>query len=89
MPKAPILSRFRLYERMRDGSERDLEWNVVNTSLGQMIEPRSHTIHFGAMPQRDPYDLENVNGRQLIQADQMPSLLGTGGDLWPRTYNTL
>ena len=86
MPKAPILSRTRLYETLRDGSFRNLDWNLVNTTLGAMMEPVS--IVMGPITQRDPYD-ESFTDRMSISGDQQYQLMGTGGQLWPRTFNTL
>jgi hypothetical protein len=40
MPKSPILNREVFYERLRDGSFRMLDWALVNTTLGTMVEPR-------------------------------------------------
>lgn len=41
MPKSPILSRECFFETLKDGTFRDLDWNLVNTELGAMIEPNS------------------------------------------------
>ncbi len=41
MPRAPILSRELLYTTNPDGSFRLLDWCLVNTSIGAMIEPRN------------------------------------------------
>lgn len=39
--KAPILARDRMYGRMRrTGDLYPLDWNIVNTELGAMMEPR-------------------------------------------------
>lgn len=40
MPRLPILSRETFYDTNPDGSLRLLDWNLVNTSLGAMVEPR-------------------------------------------------
>ena len=40
MPKGPILRREVFYDILGDKSIRFLDWNLVNTSLGAMIEPR-------------------------------------------------
>lgn len=41
MPKAPILKRRLFFEKVRGGSMRLLDWAVVETSLGTMVEPRT------------------------------------------------
>lgn len=41
MPRSPILSREIFYDVLNDGSFRELDFALVNTSLGAMIESRS------------------------------------------------
>jgi hypothetical protein len=40
MPKAPITARTLIYTTNSDGSFRLADWNLVSTSVGQMVEPR-------------------------------------------------
>jgi hypothetical protein len=88
MPKAPILDRECFYEILRDGTTRDLDWNLVNTSLGAMLEARTLVTIGGPVQQWDPYDM-SVNRRTPMSTEMFASLMqGSGGDLWPRTFNT-
>lgn len=41
MPKLPITTRTILFQRLASGSLIRLPWNLVNTSLGAMVEPVS------------------------------------------------
>ena len=41
MPKAPILNRECFYDTLGDGTLRFLDFCLVNTELGAMVEPRS------------------------------------------------
>jgi hypothetical protein len=79
--KAPILSRELLFDTLRDGSKRLLDWNLVNTELGAMLEPRNVLPAMAPMTAIDAYDASftrfvefdedllvatfNVSGRQL------------------------
>lgn len=47
MPRTPILNREGYYKTLTDGTIVDLDWNVVNTSLGAMLEPRQVTAGLG------------------------------------------
>ena len=44
MPKGPILNREVFYDTLGDGTLRFLDWNLVSTELGAMIEPRSLSV---------------------------------------------
>lgn len=44
MPKSPILSRDGFYVERPGGLARLLDWNIVNTSLGAMFEPRQLNV---------------------------------------------
>lgn len=81
MPRTPILARFAFYERLRDGTFRDLDWNVVNTSLGAMVEPRQ-IIMFDhhTMTDKDRFDGDNFTDRRELSDDQFYSFHGTGGN---------
>ncbi len=86
MPKAPILSRTALFDVLRDGTQVPLDYNIVGTSLGSMVEFRSN-ISMGPVTNRDPYE-ESITDRRQMSRDQIFTLLGVGGDCWPRTWNT-
>lgn len=86
--KAPILSRTALYERLRDGSLRHLEFNVVETSLGTMLEPRTLIRANGAMVNEDPYDSSFSNIR-IIDGAEVAQLVPMGlSSQWPKNFNT-
>lgn len=83
--KAPILRRTLLYERLRDGSFRLLDFAIVNTSLGAMIEPRTLFRPGGGMVNEDVYDSSFTD---LLEAT--PGVLasvGFGGEQWPKQFN--
>jgi hypothetical protein len=87
MPKAPILSREVFYDRLPDGTYRDLDWALVNTSVGACVEPRSY-----AGSQRDSSVVQDIfdasfNKRTEMDEDQMFTLLGTAGPQMPVDYN--
>lgn len=87
MPKAPILNREAFYSRLRDGSYRDLDWHLVNTSLGAMVEPRQILgIVAGKVTQRDVYDA-SVTKLTEFNEDKMFTLLGTAGPQVPVDFN--
>lgn len=87
MPKAPILTRTLLYDRLRDGSIMFLDWCFVGTSLGMMVEART-VLRNGFSVNEDPYDT-NATDLLPFSRDQLFSTVNSGGDLMPRTYNTL
>lgn len=41
MPKAPITARTLYWERLSDGTLHPIDWSLVTTSLGVMVEPKS------------------------------------------------
>lgn len=87
MPKNPIKSRTLLIIKLRDGTYRLSDWNIVNTSLGAMLEPRSQrTIDGGKVVNRDPYDMENFNDFVVYNEDKMWSEFGTSGFTIPRDF---
>jgi hypothetical protein len=90
MPRAiyaPILNRTLLYERLRDGTIHLLDFQIVGTSLGTMIEPRCLTRQTGAVANSDPYE-NGYDDIREVNKDSMFSSLGFGGSQWPRNWNT-
>ena len=90
MPKVPILSREAFYDRLRDGTYIDLDWNLVNTSLGAMVEPRRLSeVVTAASPivQADAADV-SFDRRTEIDGDRFFSLMGTGGNQSLVDFNT-
>lgn len=87
MPKAPILNREAFYSKLRDGSFRDLDWNLVNTSLGAMVEPRQlRRVDGGKVVHQDVYD-NSFNRRTEFDENQMATLMGTAGLQLPVDFN--
>jgi hypothetical protein len=87
MPKDPVLSREIFYDTLRDGTLLFLDWALVNTGLGAMLEARSIATVDGIVTQWDPYDAGPTKISPLSE-DQLFNLLNSGGRLWPRTFNT-
>jgi hypothetical protein len=89
---APIRSRTMLLMQLRDGTLRHLDWNLVTTTLGRMLEPRTLIKATGAMKNEDPYDSGFTDVLVLTEADAVQvgvrGGLG-GGDCWPRVFNSL
>lgn len=88
MPKAPILSRECFYDRLRDGSFRDLDWNLVNTSLGAMLEPRQLSIGHrnGRLPNVDAKDA-SFNRRTEFDEDRFFTTFNHAGYQLPVDFN--
>lgn len=88
MPKAPILSRECYYDVRRDGSFVDLDWNLVNTSLGAMVEPAMQSVVLSPVVQLDLDDMVSFNRRVQMDETVMFGTLGTAGIQVPSDYNT-
>jgi hypothetical protein len=86
MPKAPILRRTRLYDTLRDGTKFFHDWNIVQTTLGTMIEAVS-VVRMGLIANEDPYD-SSVDELQPMSRDIFYSLTNVSGDAWPKVWNT-
>ena len=86
MPKTPIVNRTAFYEVLRDGTVRDLEWNLVQTTLGAMVEPRTLLLSTANLQAQDPYD-SGITERRLNPGVGLFEF--TGGQQWPATFNTL
>lgn len=83
MPKSPILSREIFYERLKDGSYRDLDWALVNTSLGAMVEPRP-LIRFNSSKVLNVDLVDNsYNRRTELAEDEFYKLHGVNGRQLP------
>lgn len=86
MPRVPILNRQCFYRRLPDGTFRDLDWNLVNTSLGAMIEPRQIRVFDGGkVVNADVYDA-SFNDRREFNEDKLFSHLGISGTQLPVDY---
>ena len=86
--RAPILSRECFYDRMRDGTFRDLDWNLVNTSLGGMMEPRQLSLAAIDIA-RANLDLQDLSFSRRVEMDedQLFSMLGTSGPQLPVDFS--
>ncbi len=87
MPKSPILYREVFFDKLRDGTLRDLEWALVNTSRGAMVESRPVMgLSYGKVVNVDPYDT-SYNKRSQMDENKFYSLTGTGGQQLPKVFN--
>ena len=78
MPKSPILSREVFLTRLNDGSLRELDWALVNTDLGGMVEPRPRVNFYDPSLQVDIVDASYTRSVE-IKEDEFNSLMGTYG----------
>lgn len=85
---APILSRSMLLSRLRDGTLQHLDYNLVQTTLGPMIEPRTLIRASGAMKNDDVYD-SNFTDVVIVSDAERLALGINGWSQWPRVFNTL
>ena len=85
--KAPIQSRTLLLQRLRDGSLMLLDYNLVSTSLGLMLEPRTVNRSSGNMQNEDVYDSSYTDIRILDHAG-IAEVPGITNFQWPRVFNT-
>jgi len=81
MPSAPILTRTLLWEALSDGTIHQLDWNLVTTSLGQMVEPRSLVRQ--APVQNEDFLDSGYSGMRKLQSDVMYTQIGFAGSQWP------
>lgn len=83
MALPPILSRERLYTK-RGESIKLLDWCVVNTELGAMMEPVSFT-HVDMTGKLVDYDLldNQIDRLTFVNEDEMATKLFTAGNLVP------
>ena len=93
MPKNPILSRETFFGRVRgtglddrNMQLRHLEWNVVQTELGYMVESRSQAFIGDKVTQVDLTDT-TVNAVRIESDDTFQNDYGTGGPQMPFDYN--
>jgi hypothetical protein len=82
MPSAPILTRTLLWERLGDGSIHVLDWNLVNTSLGLMVEPRVMLRESGAIKDEDLAE-SGYSDMTVLQSDNFFATYGFAGSQWP------
>jgi hypothetical protein len=89
MPKLPILDRTRYIARNPDGTLRELDWALVNTSLGAMAEPvtQNWVDNNGNLQPLDVLDQASFN--RILEVDEalMYSMLGTYGGIVAEQQN--
>lgn len=84
--KTPLTSRRTFYARNLDGSFRTLPWNLVNTSLGAMLEPEPMAIvdpYNGGYPSIDNIDQAFTATQEI---DEAAALTMFGGCHWGPTW---
>lgn len=88
MPKTPILSRERFYDTLGDGSHRLLDWCLVNTELGAMIEPRqSFVMGINPITNIDAHDM-SYNKSSYFDEGKFFSTFNTGGYIVPKDISS-
>jgi hypothetical protein len=89
MPKTPILSRELFYDKLGDGSHRMLDWALVDTSLGAMIESRSAMLGVGLNPVTN-VDMVDLGYNRVTQMDEgkFSMKFNTGGGQFPKDIST-
>jgi hypothetical protein len=88
MPKTPILSRELFYDKLGDGSHRMLDWALVDTALGAMIESRSGMLGYGMGPTTN-LDLVDYGYNRVTYIDEgkFSMRFNTGGGQFPKDVN--
>lgn len=80
--RAPITSRTLLYDTFPDGTKRLLDFALVGTSIGAMIEPRTLVRNGGAITAEDVYDIANFNDIQPVD-ETMRGQFSLNSTQWP------
>jgi len=80
MPKGPILDRTLVIEKRKNGTFRLLDWNLANTDVGAVVEPRQLNI----LPSHEQVTQVSVpditfNRIQFMSEDEFYKLNGSGG----------
>jgi hypothetical protein len=90
MPKSPILSREVFFDKLSDGTLRLLDWSIVNTSLGIMVESRNHMICGSGMNPVTNVDMVDASWNKISQVDEgmFFDLFNTSGYQYPKDMNT-
>lgn len=83
----PILSRTAVFTNQASGSLRHLDYNIVQTTLGGMIEPRTLYRNGGAVTLDDVHDSDYTDVKVLSKAEvsfYRDSPLYS--NQWPKTF---
>ena len=87
MPRSPITSRTLFYDQLRDGTYRLLDWCVINTSLGLMVEPRNiATVPANGKVVQNIFDDTSFTEIKQMDEDQFYRFYNTGGRLIPAEF---
>lgn len=88
MPRVPILSREGYYKTLTDGTRVPLDWNLVNTSLGAMLEQRQ-VVGFCSSPLA-AVDAKDASFTREVEYDEnvLQFQFSTGGAAVPRDFST-
>lgn len=86
MPRAPILSREGYYKKLSDGTMVPLDWNVVGTSLGAMIEQRQVCVTTSPLA---AIDAKDAGFTRMLEMDEnvLQFQSGTGGQALPTDFS--
>ena len=82
MPRAPITTRTMLWERRSDSTVYLLDWSLVTTSLGTMVESRSVIRGPDGIKDEDLVD-SGYSAMQLLSAEDLYAQYNVGGAQWP------
>ncbi len=90
MPRAPITRRTLLYSKFPDGTFHFLQWSLVNTSMGSMMEPRYLPLvgrDIGDNPSQWDTTGEGFDAVKEIDEHHTLRNWGLAGYQLPRDYN--
>jgi hypothetical protein len=89
MPKTPILSREQFYDVLGDGTFRTLDWCLVSTELGAMIESRpSCMMGFGINPMTNVDMIDfSFNKVSYFDEGKFFDKFNTSGYAFPKSLN--
>lgn len=91
MPKAPILSRTLLYSRIgrsEPPTYRLLDWCLVNTSLGAMMEPRQLSVVDPSNVTDQDVNDTSFNAIMEYDENKLYAETGTSGSQITKVFNT-
>lgn len=88
--KAPILSRECFYMKLRDGSLCFLDWNLVQTSIGAMAEPRNLGTNIDDGHDGSGREMYFESFTRITEMDDnlLPRLMGTTGRQLPCDWSS-
>ena len=83
MPSIPITSRTLIYERLEDGTLHLHDWNLVQTSLGAMVESRTMIRGIGGDQKDEELPESAYTDMRAITVAVLLSDYGFAGSQWP------